>query len=449
MPKRILQDVISPRSRSKETTRSGDTTPKESARRAEPLGGASRVERSGFFRGRNQPLRPVQNESDGNSTFIIWGIAAVAILVVLFSIFSLFEKATIKVTPKQQIATINTQLSAQRGTATTGGLVFEIMTLAGEEKKTIPATQVERVDQKSSGKIIVYNNFNSKSQKLVKRTRFETPEGLIYRIRDSVVVPGQKTTGGEKTPGSIEVTVYADGSGEEYNVGLTDFTIPGFKGSPRFDSFYARSKTPMIGGFSGVVKTVSDKQLESAEQDLASALRGKLIQKASSQKPDSFVLYDDAIFFSLDGDGAQAIQTDVNKDEVDVVVSGTLHSIIFNKNTLSQFLANILISNVRSDDNITVQNLDVLEFAVSNKELFSPTENTMLSFVMQGNPHLVWQFDEVKLKQDTLAKSKDEFKEVLANYSSIQKAEVILRPFWRRSFPDVLDKIKIETVIEE
>ena len=68
---------------------------------------------------------------------------------------------------------------------------------------------------------------------------------------------------------------------------------------------------------------------------------------------------------------------------------------------------------------------------------------------MQGNPHLVWRFDEVKLKHDTLAKSKDEFREVLANYPSIQKAEVTLRPFWRRSFPDNPDKIKIETVIEE
>ena len=404
--------------------------------------------RSGFF-GRPPAMSAHTKQAGGNSKFIMWGIAAFAILVVLFSIFSFFEKATIKVTPKQQTVTINTQLSAQRGTAITGGLVFEIMTLTGEEKKTLPATQVERVDRQASGKIIIYNNFDSRNQKLIKRTRFKTPEGSIYRIRDSVVVPGQKTAGGEKIPGSIEVTVYSDESGEEYNIGLTDFTIPGLKGSPRFDGFYARSKTPMTGGFSGIVKTVSDRHLEKAEQDLAEALRGKLIQKASSQKPDNFVLYDDAIFFSLDGDGAQAIQTDVNKDEVDVVVSGTLHSIIFNKNTLSQFLANILISNIRSDDNITVQNLGALEFAVSNKELFSPTENTTLSFVIQGNPRLVWQFDEAKLKQDTLAKSKDEFKEVLANYPSVQKAEVTLRPFWRRSFPDNPDKIKIETVISD
>ena len=123
----------------------------------------------GFFGGKKQSLRFKQTESSppasngrsgriqtsGNSKFIVWGIAAVTILIVLFSIFSLFEKATIRVTSKQQIAPINTQLSAQRGTTTTGGLVFEIMTLSGEEKKTLPATQVERVDRQAFGKIII------------------------------------------------------------------------------------------------------------------------------------------------------------------------------------------------------------------------------------------------------------------------------------------------------
>jgi len=435
MPKRILQDVISPQSRSREAP---------VGRKAVPEGST----RDGILR--KMPAMPAHaGQTGGNSKFIIWGIAAFTILLVLFSIFSLFEKATLKITPKQQTTTINTELSAHRGTAATGGLVFEIMTLSGEEKKTLSATQVERIDRQASGKIIIYNGFDSKNQKLIKRTRFETPEGLIYRIRDSVIVPGQKTVGGKTTPGSVEVVAYADEAGEKYNVALTDFTIPGLKGSPRFDGFYARSKTPMTGGFSGIVKTVSDRQLKGAERDLSALLRARLIQKASSQKPDNFVLYDNAIFFSLDGDGARAIQTDVNKDEVDVIVSGTLHSIIFNKNTLSQFLADILIPNLRANDKVTIQNLDTLEFAVPNKELFSPTENTTLSFVIQGKPHLVWQFDEARLKQDTLATSKDGFKEVLANYPSIQKAEVTLRPFWKRSFPDNPDKIKIETVISD
>ena len=268
-------------------------------------------------------------------------------------------------------------------------------------------------------------------------------------MREPVVVPGRKILNGEKIPGSVEVTVYADAPGEKYNVGLTDFTVPGFKGTPRYEAFYARSQTKMAGGFSGIVKTVSNEQLDKAKNELGTALRAKLLQKAHSQKPDNFILYNDAVFFSLDEDRARAIQTDVNKDEVDVVVSGTLHGLIFNEKILSQFLAKILIPSLGAQEEVGIKDLDSLTFAVSNKELFSPTEDTALSFVIQGSPQIVWQFNIEGLRMDTLGKSKAEFKEVLTMYGSIQKAEVVLRPFWKGAFPEDPKHIEIETVIGE
>lgn len=45
--------------------------------------------------------------------------------------------------------------------------------------------------------------------------------------------------------------MYADGYGTEYNSAETDFTIPGFKGTPREKSFYARSKGTITSGFIG------------------------------------------------------------------------------------------------------------------------------------------------------------------------------------------------------
>jgi len=37
----------------------------------------------------------------------------------------------------------------------------------------------------------------------------------------------------------------------------------------------------------------------------------------------------------------------------------------------------------------------------------------------------------------------------LSKYTSIQEAEAVLRPFWKRSFPTDVKKIKIEKVILE
>jgi len=81
------------------------------------------------------------------------------------------------------------------------------------------------------------------------------PGGLLSSAIDisSLFIENGKTV-----PGSIEVTVYADEPLSKYNIGLTDFTVPGFKGAPQFETFYARSKTPMTGGFTGMEPVVEE-----------------------------------------------------------------------------------------------------------------------------------------------------------------------------------------------
>ena len=53
------------------------------------------------------------------------------------------------------------------------------------------------MERKASGQIIVYNAYNDNNQKLIKNTRFETPDGKIYRIQASIIVPGTKVEEGK------------------------------------------------------------------------------------------------------------------------------------------------------------------------------------------------------------------------------------------------------------
>jgi hypothetical protein len=101
---------------------------------------------------------------------------------------------------------------------------FEIVRITRDDGRVVAASEETDVQKKASGRIVIYNNHNSSPQRLVKNTRFETPEGLIYRINESVTVPGAKIEGGEKVPGSVEAEVMADIPGQKYNIGLTDFT---------------------------------------------------------------------------------------------------------------------------------------------------------------------------------------------------------------------------------
>ena len=190
------------------------------------------------------------------SRFGLWIIVGVSILVLFFGFSLLFSGAKLVVIPKQRSVLVDATFEAFK-TPRVGALGYEIMTIEIEGTNEVYANTEEFVEEKASGKITIYNNFNTSKQRLIKNTRFETPEGLIYRINESTVVPGQRIENKKVVPGSVEVVVYADEVGEKYNMGLGDFTIPWFKGDPRFDDFYARSKTEMTGGFVGEKKIVS------------------------------------------------------------------------------------------------------------------------------------------------------------------------------------------------
>ena len=377
----------------------------------------------------------------GSSRFALWFVAGIVIIVLVLAFSLIFSGAKVSIVPKQNKTLVDARFSAAIN-ADAGEIPYEIMTIEKSDSKKVPATGREEIEEKASGKIVIYNNFNSSSQRLIKNTRFETPEGLIYRINKSVIVPGQTTEGGEKVPGSIEVTVYADEVGDKYNIELTDFTIPGFKGSPRFDDFYARSKTPMEGGFIGEKLTANEEDLANAKEEIHTELQKQLLNEAFSQKPDEFYLFEDTVFIEFESEGNIE-----NDGEVEVKEKAILYGVLFNKNKFANHIAENTIA-VFDDEPVEISDISTLTVTVSNKEDARPWEDEEFEFTVSGNAHIVWTFDEEKLKNDLSGRAKAALTTVLSGYPSIDEAEVVLRPFWKRSFPDKINKIKIERTLE-
>jgi hypothetical protein len=157
------------------------------------------------------------------------------------------------------------------------------------------STNVEAFSRRASGMVLVYNNYSSEPQVLVKNTRFQTPKGLIFRATNRVVVPGKK---GDK-PGSVEVEITADEPGEKYNVGRSDFKIPGFSGTPKYDKFYARSRDDasgdIKGGAAGQGKVVGKAEAEALIKTLEEKIKANLAIKLASEIKDPYVIFPDTI----------------------------------------------------------------------------------------------------------------------------------------------------------
>ncbi len=142
-----------------------------------------------------------------------------------------------------------------------------------EEEKTIRLSR-EATGQsagsgtKSSGTISITNAFSEVSQSLVATTRFELPDGRIYRLVNGVTVPGMKTEDGKTVPGKVEARVIAESAGTKYNISTGTFTIPGFKGGPKFEKITAEVKGTFTGGSDGAAaagRMASEADLEKAK----------------------------------------------------------------------------------------------------------------------------------------------------------------------------------------
>jgi hypothetical protein len=401
---------------------------------------------------RLKKLAPQRNEDDTmhyenprsarSSRFGLWFVAGIAVVIFALAFSLLFSGAKVEIVPKQRTVLLNGTFEALKEVSGAGTLMYNVMTIEKTGSKTIAATGKEQVETKASGDLIIYNNFNSSSQRLIKNTRFETSDGLIYRINDSVTVPGKTTKGGEDIPGSVRVTVYADDFGDKYNIGLTDFTIPGFKGSPRFDGFYARSATPMKGGFTGERLVAEADELVKAESEIKENLRQQLLSEAFSQKPEKSLLYEDAIFVEFELVADKEIG-----DSVEVVERAVLYGVLFDTKDFSRHIAEKTIADF-DDSDVEIINLSDLDFAILDKQNSRPWEREQISFTLNGSASIVWLFDEDLLKQDLSGRSKDALSTVLSGYPSVERAEAVLRPFWKSSFPENIQKIKVKQILK-
>lgn len=134
-------------------------------------------------------------------------------------------------------------------------------------------------DQRAYGTVTITNAYDSAPQTLVATTRLLTADGKLFRLKDTITVPGMKDAAdGKKIPGTVEAQAVADQSGPGYEIDPTKFAIPGLKGTPKEDKITASSSKKFIGGSSGgmVVATVTSADVLQAKKETETLVRSEI-----------------------------------------------------------------------------------------------------------------------------------------------------------------------------
>ncbi len=366
-----------------------------------------------------------------------WIVGIIGFFVVAAMVVGSFiHTATIIIAPQEVTGTQSTALVTLAAEPRATEIPLIIMTLNDTITETVRSAGSVEVAERASGTITVYNNFSTTPQRLVEETRFEAANGKIYTTaKGSVtVVPGK--TG--DTPGSVEVTVYAAEPGAEYNQPLTDFVIPGFKGTPKFDGFYARSTTPLAGGFVGGRATISPEDEARIVAGLSQKLGDRLRAEAFLQKTDEFIILEQSSRVEI-GE-PQIIASTENMIEAKITIPGSYSAVLVSKDELARRLATLMVPGYQGEP-IAIQNMDALQLAVETVGPIATTER--LSVSITGTPEFVYGIDESLLKKQLLALTRKESQAVFARYPAIESARLVLRPFWKFRLPATDNDLRI------
>lgn len=342
-----------------------------------------------------------------------------------------FSSAKVEVTPNSVTAEIQGSLTA---TLSAGDLPFEIITAEKIASQSVKAAGTKAVTSAASGSITIYN-IQPQAQRLVANTRFATPAGLIFRIKSPVTIPGGTTA----KPGTVTAKVFADQPGSSYNVGPTSFTIPGFKGTPQETLVYAKSSAAMTGGASGNMPVVDPAVAESTKQSLTTALAPDLAASLQAKVPEGYVLLPGAAETSYQELSPEPSAT---TGMVEVRQQGTMTAVVFPNTALAKAIAASVSGLGYQGEPVSLSPASTL--TLTPEDGIPAQGAASFTFSLAGKANLIYVVDPTRVQAAVSGKTRSAAEVALTNYPEVKRAIIILRPFWRQTFPQDPAAITVE-----
>ena len=364
------------------------------------------------------------------------GVFIVLLLVVGVVYSFLSHSASLVVASEESRAVVTGSYEVARASQTEGGLTFSnIPTIEAVITMHVAGSQEENRQTKTQGVLQVFNTGNDE-KRYVKNTRFQTPDGRVYRAFNRFVIPASSSQG----PGSSEVLVVAENPGEEYNSasGLS-FTLPALKeqGDPAYDEVYAQQQEPLTGGYSGIVTVPTDNDITSARQALEADLQQAVYQELSTRTGEIITSRN----ASQIGLVAYTEQVNESKGGIDLVGKLSLDAVAISRQDLENFLARTHTGDY-DGSNVQIVNMDTLSVDFPTLGDVLDIESFELNVV--GEAEFVYPVDQQALQELLSGKLVSHIEnDLISGLGKVDIKEVSVSPFWRRALPKTPENISI------
>lgn len=393
-------------------------------------------------------------------------LLSVSTLILLFIIYIALPGATVYITPTSSTLekSVNITLADSNlygnEIATSAGKIIGSYTVETTLEKTISYVPTgKRFSDKASnasGMITIYNDSET-DWPLIKDTRFENDDAIVFRIQSEVLVPSGST---------LEVFVVADPTdanglvvGDRGNIGPSKFFLPGLREESQA-VVYAESFAEMTGGVSDYITFVTEDDLEGAKLKLEQVMKKEALEALSEKVEDENVaLEGDTDFVLLDGDGAIEMSDVVLNVPSDLVgqeleqfnVSGrvSVNGVYYDRQQMVEILRTELEAKRSPNRELVSVNEDFASYRIF--EWDKEAKRIKLTANIKGIEQ--YKIDPKnedgqrlieRIREHIAGKSIEEATIFVQNLPEVNKVEIESWPAWSPTVPGIADNIKFE-----
>jgi len=358
--------------------------------------------------------------------------------------FFFFSKTEIEIWPKTDILsfeeTIIIDLEAfavDFDNNIISGQVLEDQKTISKQYSTSGRTTKEET---AKGTIRVYNSYSTSPRTLIP-SRFVSSDGKLFWSTKRITIPGAKRENNRLVAGEIDVKVEAAEPGEEYNIGPTTFALPALAGTNLYTTIYAKSFSPITGGFEGEVSQVSQSDLNGAENDLSEDLKGQGRDSLKAKTSEDFILLDQAIFQEIkDIRSSEKVEAEVESFNLEAELDSK--AIIFKRSDIENLIKSHI--DLAIEENKRLQN-ESLEINYSLKEIDFESGTMILDLAVKARVYSDIDLDQIK--RAILGRPVSEAQIFLDNFSELTKSEIKSWSFLgvlKRKIPEDINKIELK-----
>ncbi len=368
--------------------------------------------------------------------------------------------ATIVIEPSSTVITRGTNITLEKNPSGPHALKAHVLSTSVDVNLKHSATGFKDQGTPASGELIIFNK-QSVEQTLIARTRFQSSDGIVFRLEADVTVPA----GSPENPGQLKVHVVADSLdsggapvGARGNLDPTHFTLPGLKDDKQ-SLVYAENLAPMTGGTSSGTHFVTEDDLEAARTELEAQLKdaalGALRQKAAEESSLGAVslrlLEDkDAIEYGTAVIELPLSLLDQEMDQFEVKGSLNISGVAYDSSALSDLLLQEVILGETPGKQVIKVNEDSISITLLEARLDEPYYK--FTAEMQGieefeiDPDLEGGLElSQRIKEHVAGRSVEEALAYIQNLPEVNRVEIHMWPRWAPKIPNLPDNIRVKS----